>query len=375
MPPETLSSPRPAAPDAAPASPPFWRAIVIGVALVPLNVYFGNYAYVVVQAMLWGQTSLLRGGVFVLFLLTLANLLARRVGGRAGLQPSEMLLIYSMNAIAVCISGFGMLQWLVNILPAGAYFSTPANHYDRFLHFVPSWAAPHDPIVVRDFFLGHASMYRPDILRDWAGPVGAWSLFIVGMCWVTLCLSALVRRSWTDEEKLTFPLVQLPLEMARAGAGETPFYRSRAMWAGFLLAGVLESVNALQYFYPALPSVPLKPVHWETAFTSAPYNSIGTLTTAFYPFAIGIAFLLSLEVSFSCWFFYLVTKAENVLVAALGLNSGAGAHGGQATWPFNGEQGVGAFSGPGAVSAVEGAGAAWRRPALGVGRGGGAGVL
>ncbi len=50
-----------------PRPPPFWRAIIIGALLIPLSTYFGNYAYVVVQALLWGQTSLLRGPIFCCF--------------------------------------------------------------------------------------------------------------------------------------------------------------------------------------------------------------------------------------------------------------------------------------------------------------------
>lgn len=322
---------------------PFWRAIIIGALLIPFSTYFGNYAYVVVQALLWGQTSLLRGPIFLLFLVALTNLLVRKLSRRAGLQPSEMVVIYAMIAVSVCVSGFGMLQWLVNMLPSGAFFEKPFNHYDRFLYLFPSALTPHGTRVIQDFFIGHTSMYRADILRAWAVPVALWSLFIFVLCWTTLCLSSLVRRQWVEEERLNFPLVYLPLEMAQAGAGRTPFFRSRLMWAGFVLAGLLESINYLNYFYPNIPAIPLKPQHWEANFPTAPWNSIGMFATAFYPFVIGIAFLLSLEVSFSCWFFYLVTKAENIVSAALNLSGGGAGRGSYAVPPFLYEQGVGAF--------------------------------
>ena len=337
----------PSAPATAATEPPFWRALLIGSILVPPSIYFGNYAYVVVQALIWGQTSLLRGPVCVLFALALLNLAFTRLFRRTGLQPSELIVIYSMVAIATCISGFGMLQHLINILPAGAYFGSSTNHYDRFLHFIPSFLAPHDKDVIRDFYLGRTNMYRPDILADWAMPVIAWSLFLIVLCWVTLCLTSLISRRWIDSERLAFPLVQLPLEMAQAASGQSHFFASKTMWAGFCLAGLLESVNCLNYFYPALPYIPIKPYHLEQFFKSPPLSSVGSFTIAFYPFAIGIAFLLSLEVSFSCWFFYLVTRLENVLCNAWGLTGGAGAHGAHANPPFLGEQGVGAFVGLG----------------------------
>lgn len=342
----TQSDVTPSQPSAPGGTPrvPFWRAILIGLVLIPLSTYYGNYAYVVVQALLWGQTSLLRGPVFILFVLTLANLLFRRLARRAGLQPSEMLLIYSMVAISVCISGFGQVQFLVNILPAGGHLADRSNHYDRFLYLVPPYLVPHDPLVIQDFYRGHKSLYRADILRDWATPVLVWSAFLFVICWVTLCLTSLVRRQWTDEEKLTFPLVFLPLEMAQGGAGQTPFFRNKLMWGGFALAGFLESVDYVHFFFPAFPYVPIKPSDWhmEKFLVAAPWNSVGVFTLAFYPFAIGIAFLLSREVSFSCWFFYLLTRVENVVTAGLGLNGG-GPRGATAQAPFLGEQGVGAW--------------------------------
>jgi len=293
---------------------PFWRALLIGLCLIPISTYFGNYAYVVVQAMLWGQTSLLRGPVFMLFAVAVANLVFRKIARRAGLRPSEMLVIYSMLAISVCVSGYGQIQWLVNILPAGEYFQTKSNHYAQFLFRIPSYLVPHNKAVIDDFYRGHSTMYRADVLQDWAVPVAIWCAFIFVICWVTLCLTSLVRRQWADEEKLTFPLVQLPLQLAEASAGETPFFRNRLMWSGFLIAGVLESINYIHFFLPGFPSVRIKPNEWhmEQYFVSEPWSSMGVFTLAFYPFAIGIAFLLSCEVSFSCAFFYLFTKLENV---------------------------------------------------------------
>ena len=197
--------------------PPFWRAILLGSLLIPPSLYYGNYAYVVVQALEWGQTALQRGAVFMLFAVVLANLLFRKASHRAGLTAGEMLIIYAMVAVSVCVSGFGMQQFLINLLPAGSYFASPINHYDKFLHYVPTYMVPHDPQAIKDFLPGPYESLPGYILRDWAVPVLVWTLFLCGMCWVTLCLSALVRRQWVDEEKLTFPLVSVPLEMARAG--------------------------------------------------------------------------------------------------------------------------------------------------------------
>lgn len=314
---------------------------MIGCVLVPLSVYFGNFAYVVVQALLWGQTSMLRGPVVVLFALSLVNLLARRLSRRVCLEASELLIVYSMVSVASCISGFGMIQWLVNILPALTHYDTPTNRYDRFACFVAPWLTPHNPVVIEDYFHGNSTMYRADVLSDWARPVMAWSVFLMAMTWVTLCLCAIIRKQWISAERISFPLVYLPLEMAKAASGDSGLFRNRLMWAGFAIAGLLESIDYINFMYPAMPYIQLKPVHWETFLTLPPWNSVGVLTTAFYPFVIGIAYLISTEASFSCWFFYLLMKTEKVAAAHMGV---VGTNqSGMSSPPFIGEQGVGAF--------------------------------
>ncbi|MFQ6134082.1 MAG: DUF6785 family protein, partial [Armatimonadota bacterium] len=79
------------------------------------------------------------------------------------------------------------------------------------------------------------------------------------------------------------------------------------------------------------------------------------LAVAFFPFMIGIGFLLTLEASLSCWLFYLLGKVANVASLAAGF----GGTEGWARLPFLHEQGSGAMLG------LIGA-AAWiaRRPLL-----------
>jgi hypothetical protein len=79
--------------------------------------------------------------------------------------------------------------------------------------------------------------------------------------------------------------------------------------------------------------------------TVRPWSQAGTLYLAFYPFVIGIGYLLALDVSFSAWFLYLVVKALNVLTAALGISEGGGGNTIANRAPFIREQGAGAFLG------------------------------
>ncbi len=320
---------------------------LLGTLLILANAYFGTYAYVVVQALLWTQTSLLRGPVVVLFFLVVANMLVLRAAKRWALSQAELVILYAMLCLSTCAGGLGFVQFLINQMTAPFYFASSSNRWqERLWPHIPAWLAPRQEGALKAFYRGHATLYDGAVLASWAVPVLAWTAFIFAIFWVLLCATTLLRRQWIEEERLTFPLAYLPLEMTDGG-GASAFWKSPWMWAGFLIAGLLESINFLSFLYPAIPSIPIKPIgpnQLDVWLTQHPWNAAGMVRLAFYPFAIGIAYLLSLDVSFSCWFFYLCVKLANIGSSVLGLSEVGGA--GMANRaPYIREQAVGAFVG------------------------------
>jgi hypothetical protein len=325
------------------------KAVIYGLGTLLLigSAYFGTYAYVVTQALLWTQTALQRGPVVILFALAVANLLLMRRARRFALTPHELIALYAMLCAGTCAAGYGFVQILVNHMAAPFYenYATGSSRFPELLWpNLPTWVAPRDPAVLNAFFRGNASLYAPAVLRGWAVPVLAWSAFILAIFWTLLCLISLLRKPWVEEERLTFPLVLLPLELAES---RPAFWNNRLLWAGFLVAGLAESLNFVSFLYPSWPTLPLKARaganEISLLLTTPPWNAIGLFTLSFFPFAIGIAYLLALDVSFSCWFFYLLSRALLVGCAWLGLSDGGS--GPTSRMPFLREQGAGAFVG------------------------------
>jgi hypothetical protein len=205
-----------------------------------------------------------------------------------------------------------------------------------------------DPNAIAEYYAGRDSFFTPAHMAAWAQPIAVWTAFIFVLLFSFYCINTLMRRQWVEREKLIFPIVIIPLEITRDG-GSTPLWRSRLFWTAALIAAVLESAATIHYtMMPTFPFLPIKPS--EPGFdlgqmtTVAPWNAIGYTTIAFYPLVIGLTYLLSLDVSFSCWFFYLLTKVENVAATAFGLRD-AGAGPALNRIPYLGEQAVGAFLG------------------------------
>lgn len=329
--------------DRAQPSPHCGRAIVIGCLVIPAGIFFGAYAYLIVQAILWAQTSLQLGSVLSLLAIIVASRGFGRISRRLRLTQQELLIIYIMVSIAACVSGVGMVPFLVNAMAAGHYYATPENRWEEHIKHLPSWFGPQDERVIRSYYEGTGTLYSAVVLREWGVPLLYWSAMIVLIVFGSIFLVNLFGRQWVTRERLTFPLVQLPLEMSAQGAGGA-FWRNRLMWLGFAVAGLLESVNFVNYLYPAVPSVWLKARRIDQQFGGPPWTGLRPLSVAFYPFMIGIGWLLTLEASLSCWFFYLLGKLLNVACIAAGLHGGGGAAG-LARLPLLQEQGCGAMLG------------------------------
>ena len=151
-----------------------------------------------------------------------------------------------------------------------------------------------------------------------------------------LCLNVLLRRQWTEREKLSYPLVQLPVALVAENA---PLLRNRLFWIGFAVAGGIDLVNGLHQFCPSIPQIPIKTYN-PAMFSSLPrpWDALGWVPVTLHPMGIGLGMLLPLDMLFSCWFFFWVWKAEFVITRALGWDAAP-------QMPYVPQQSVGAYLG------------------------------
>ena len=87
---------------------------------------------------------------------------------------------------------------------------------------------------------------------------------------------------------------------------------------------VLHLINGLHAHFPKVPEIPLI-YNIYTVFTEKPWHTLGwwpAMRFVIYFSVIGIASLLTLEVSFSLWFFYLFFKLQYIIMNAIGLSIG-----------------------------------------------------
>jgi hypothetical protein len=317
------------------------RALILGLLAVPLGCFWAVGAE---QVYLSGDPttiSIFFHAVFILLVLALGNRLVAAVAPRFALSRLELLAIYAMISASAGIAGFDFMGVFIGHVTAPYRYATPANNWEQVIqpHIAP-WAAVTDPEAVRVFYEGHSSIYHLAHVVPWIKPLLIWAGFIITTQIMCLAANILLRRQWTDHEKLSFPIIQLPLAMTDP-AGQV--FRSRAFWIAFAIAAGINIVNGLHTWYPALPYLHVKVFNLTQYLPPYPWGVMSFTPASAYPFVIGLSYLLPTDLSFSCWFFYIFFKAQLVLGALLGWKGGMGWDVSTGSLPYVVEQGIGGY--------------------------------
>ncbi len=323
------------------------RVIVLFVVLMTVMVLWIETSTLVVDSTSFNSLQPSISAVFMLFVVVaVLNPLLRAVWPSVALRGRQLVMLYTMLMVGSPIADIGLVHFLLPSISSSYYFQRPENKWeDMFGEFRPAWAAPQDPKAVREFWESGVSGVPWDL---WWRPLSLWLLYSLSMFAVMVCLNLIIRKQWVDRERLTFPLVYLPLEMAQDEEGKgghlrlvNSFLRNPYTWVGVLLAAIPHTFQGLHVYNPQIPFMEIKSIPLNRYFREPPWNAMGTLTLNLYPCLIGFSYLLTTEVAFSVWFFYLFGKLERVLGRAIGW-TGVG-QAGMSMFPFEEQQGIGAW--------------------------------
>jgi len=299
------------------------RILVIAFLVVPFNALF--MCFLQGPRGLEGPTvvSLFYNVVLLLLLFTAINALLRRFLPRAVFSPAELLSFFILLSVATCTSGQDTMNTTFGTLQGAFRFNTPENGWDRlFISYVPHTMTVSNEAALDRIWRGDATLFDPQNYRVWLGPMVRWWAFYSVLWAAPAGLIVLLRKRWIEREKMTFPVVQLPMEMAQPGL---PAFRHPAFFVALGLAAAVNITNGLHSLYPQVPEIPVKLWQSQTNdigrfFHAAgkPWNAIDWVYLCSYPFIIGLAILLPGELSLSLWFFYLFWKAEAIFCSWVG---------------------------------------------------------
>jgi hypothetical protein len=294
----------------------------VGLVLVVLVAAGGAYA-ALARYDLVGLGHLPRVAVFALALVLVANAVAAWLRRRRIFSRAQLGYIYIAIVVMAGFPGQQLVTYLYLGLLGPAYYATPENRYRQtFFDYIPRWMVPskdHDAPVIKWAFEGvPAGASLP--WHPWVTPLLAWTPFLLALLALQLCVAALLRRRWAEEEQLTFPLARIPVELM---THDSPSQRwpdpcRRAMfWLAFSIPVVIQSFYALRQYFPQLPYLDLNR-NIGAVFAARPWNELNYLPYAVYFGVVGITALIPTDIGFSLWFFWIVRRLMVVARSALG---------------------------------------------------------
>jgi len=222
-----------------------WRAILIGLILIPPNVF-----WVVEVECIWHSghpttISLFWNVVLNLFFLILINLIIKQFWPKAALSQGEMVTIYVILSIASGLAGHDFLQLTAPTLPHAYWFATPENEWQELFHpYIPKHLVVSKKEILLGYYEGKADFYQKDIIIAWLGPTLWWTSLFFALGLMMICINVLIRKQWTEHEKLAYPIIQLPMAITEQG-GTSSFFKNRLLWIGFIIAGLLDVWHGL----------------------------------------------------------------------------------------------------------------------------------
>ena len=276
--------------------------------------------------------------IFILTAVMVINSLVRLLLPGIALRHGELLVLYVMLSITTTLSAGDILQAILSILGYAFWFATPENEFQElFIRHIPRWLTVSDEAALRDFYDGESTLYLEHHLKVWTPVVLAWLLVFLVLAFNFLCLNTILRRQWTEHERLTYPIAQLALEMTRP---KGDFFRNKRMWIGLGIAAGIGLLNGLHTHFPQVPFVPVKRTYYTVTEGPLSFFADGgdLIRLSLYPYAVGILFLMPLDMLLSTTFFCGLYRVQLTLGDIMGWDN-------LPRFPFHREQILGGFLG------------------------------
>ncbi|MFZ4507910.1 MAG: DUF6785 family protein [Fimbriimonas sp.] len=276
--------------------------------------------YATTNAAQSGIFSLMVAPISALLLIILLNAPLRLWLPKAALNQTDLVTIFALVAVAGAVSGewVGFGHGATYIYPFLS--KTNPTYKDQLMVHIPDWLALKDIAQVQDIEGGGRSWQYvitrlPTYFPIWC----AWGGLFFSLFLSMQCINSLMRGAWCERERLTFPLIQLPVAMAEGG-GAGGMWKSRHMWIAFAVMFSIDILNGFHYLYPSVPEIPVKTYFMiNEAFKEPPWSNIGDFRISLYPFMAAIGLFMPSDLLLSFVVFFLLRKATHVVLASNGI--------------------------------------------------------
>ncbi len=276
------------------------RSFLIGLSFSALCALMDQYSTNVIHGSSLAIDHMAVAAIFLFFVLLLVLQLLMKLLKKLQFSSAELAGIYIMAFVGCTVSTMGLGCYFLPTIAAPKYYADAQNNWEKLLlPHIKSWLLPQDKTAVVGYFEGIPKTQAIP-WQVWLIPLFSWTPFLLALYLVMICFPILMRKQWVEKERILFPLAQVPLEMARQEKRSFLFFRNKLMWLGFAIPFVIGCLIALHNYFPVFPAIKLVNTIKIFRRTQVLYFYLS------FP-VMGFIFLTSTEISFSLWFFALLT--------------------------------------------------------------------
>jgi len=260
----------------------------------------------------------------------LLALLAKITRREPLLSGMELLTAWALMVVVSGIGFTGLVRTFFINITAAAQFADSSNSWAQtLLPLLPESLYPRDPAILDALYAGlpdKTALTFTQVMERipwsfWLPVLGAWSVFIL-LAYATLfCLASLFTTQWAVNERINFPLLQMPKLLAEALDEQRLF---AFLGDPFLLCGLcvpllIHTLGGLSAHLPSVPALPTEILAGSYFPATGFLSGFQKLKIFLYPAFVGFAFITTRQVSFSFWVFFLAAGLLTGILHSFGL--------------------------------------------------------
>ena len=250
---------------------------------------------------------------------------------RHALTAGELSIALSMTLVSCALPSSGLMRYFPPSLVSPFYHAISNRPFLDLLEsmHLPKWIFPsfsgegphqwmNDPIVID--YIGRWTEDGPYPFQAWIKPAITWGIFLFALYFALMCIMAIVRRQWFENERLPFPLAQIHLaliEQPAPGKSLNQVLSLQSFWIGFFCVFLLHVWNGLALYFPK--HFPQIPVYYDVLYrimSNPPWSYVSNefKGAAVFFTAVGVTYFLSNSIAFSLWFFFVAMQIWRMIV-------------------------------------------------------------
>ena len=288
-------------PEHQPRSPVTFLSLGIGAVLTVVATNAGSYARFILHATRLDQNHLSMAAVVPLMVIVLFLNRALK------LSRGELMVVFVMPLIGATMPTYFVGKMIANFT-VPYYLGTPENQWEaHYGGLLPTWVVLPQGEPLRWFFEG---LPRGASIPwgDWGVTVFWWSTVIAPYYACCLCLMVILRKQWVVNERIPYPLMEVPLavleEPEERGFFRIPVMNRPVFWIGFCVTFFWVLWNVIHHFNPTFPQIP-----WR--YPSLQFGpAFPPILMRMYPVVTGFGFFMKLDILFGIWLFNFLTTME-----------------------------------------------------------------